>query len=142
MPNTKVWCDTGLTTNTQARKEKTATVKNLHATVNELKTSMEDSVVEVTKLFAHVSHQIDVHEDMQGELQLMKDLESYERILHTDVPSGKKVWSTRWCHSFFDVPGLVVVRILLCTIQDSSSRPLKLRTTADMSGSCRRRSMT
>ena len=41
MPNTKVWCDTELTTNTQARKEKTATVENLHATVNELKTSME-----------------------------------------------------------------------------------------------------
>ena len=34
-------CDTELTTNTQARKEKTATVENLHATVNELKTSME-----------------------------------------------------------------------------------------------------
>ena len=34
-------CDTELTTNTQARKEKTATMENLHATVNELKTSME-----------------------------------------------------------------------------------------------------
>ena len=34
-------CDTELTTNTQARKEKTATVENPHATVNELKTSME-----------------------------------------------------------------------------------------------------
>ena len=43
-------CDTELTTNTQARKEKTATVENLHATVNELKTSMENSVLEVTKL--------------------------------------------------------------------------------------------
>ena len=91
-------CDTELTTNTQARKENTATVENLHATVNELKTSMENSAVEVTKLFAQVSHQIDVHEDMQGELQLMKDLEMYERMLHTDVPSGKKIWSTRWCH--------------------------------------------
>ena len=91
-------CDTELTTNTQARKEKTATVENLHATVNELKTSMENSVVKVTKLFVQVSHQLDVHKDMQGELQLMKDLEMYERILHTDVPSGKKIWSTRWCH--------------------------------------------
>ena len=91
-------CDTELTTNTQARKEKTATVENLHATVNELKTSMENSVLEVTKLFAQVSHQVDEHEDMPGELQLMKDLEKYERILRTDVPSGKKIWSTRWCH--------------------------------------------
>ena len=91
-------CDTELTTNTQARKEKTATVENLHATVNELKTSMENSVVKVTKLFVQVSHQLDVHKDMQGELQLMKDLEMYERILHTDVPSRKKIWSTRWCH--------------------------------------------
>ena len=91
-------CDTELTTNTQARKEKTATVENLHATVNELKTSMENSVVKVTKLFVQVSHQLDVHKDMQGELQLMKDLEMYERILRTDVPSGKKIWSTRWCH--------------------------------------------
>ena len=49
-------------------------------------------VVEVTKLFARVSHQIDLHEDMQGELQLMKDLEMSERILHTDVPSVRKIW--------------------------------------------------
>ena len=47
-----------------------------------------------------VSHQLDEHEDMQGELQLMKDLEMYERILHTDVPSGKKIWSTRRCHRY------------------------------------------
>ena len=39
-----------------------------------------------------------VHEGMQRELQLMKDLEVSERILRTDVPSGKKIWSTRWCH--------------------------------------------
>ena len=93
-------CDTELTTNTQARKEKTATVENLHATVNELKTSTENSVVKVTKLFVQVSHQLDEHKDMQGELQLMKDLEMYERILHTDVPSGKKIWSTRRCHRY------------------------------------------
>ena len=157
-------CDTELTTNTQARKAKTATVENLHATVNELKTSMENSVVKVTKLFVQVSHQIDLHEDMQGELQLMKDLEMYERILHTDVPSVRKICLTRWCHrymgtgvrprfvvrqsrdtdwetAFSDVPGLVVVHILLCTIQNSSSRPLKLRATADTSGNCGRRSM-
>ena len=79
-----------------------------------------------------------VHEGMQRELQLMKDLEVSERIIRTDVPSGKKIWSTRWCHrrkgagvrsrfvvrqfrdtdwetAFSGEPGLVVVRILLCT---------------------------
>ena len=147
MPNTRI-CVTELTTNTQARKEKTATVENLHATVNELKTSMKNSVVEVTKLFVQVSHQIDVHEDMQGELQLMNDLEMYEKILHTDVPSVKKIWLTRWCHrymgtgvrprsvvrqsrdtdwetAFSDVPRLVVVCIILYinTILESSEVP-------------------
>ena len=39
-----------------------------------------------------------VDEGMQRELQLMKDLEVSERILRTDVPSGKKIWSTRLCH--------------------------------------------
>ena len=34
-----------------------------------------------------------VHEGMQRELQLMKDLEVSERILRTDVPSGKKMYS-------------------------------------------------
>ena len=89
-----------------------------------------------------------VHEGMQRELQLMKDLEVSERILRTDVPSGKKIWSTRWCHrrkgtgvrsrfvvrqfrdtdwetAFSGVPGLVVVRILLCisTILEWSAVP-------------------
>ena len=98
MPNTKVWCDTELTTNTQTRKEKTATVENLHATVDELKASMENLAMEVTKLFAQVSHQVDVLEDMQGELQLMEELEMSERIPRTDIPSVKKIWSTRWGH--------------------------------------------
>ena len=145
MPNTRI-CVT--LTNTQARKEKTATVENLHTTVNELKTSMKNSVVEVTKLFVQVSHQIDVHEDMQGELQLMNDLEMYEKILHTDVPSVRKIWLTRWCHrymgtgvrprsvvrqsrdtdwetAFSDVPRLVVVCIILYinTILESSEVP-------------------
>ena len=87
-----------------------------------------------------------VHESTQRELQLMKDLEVSERIFRTDVPSGKKIWSTRWCHrrkgagvrsrfvvrqfrdtdwetAFSGVPGLVVVRILLCisTILESSA---------------------
>ena len=78
----------------------------------------------------------------------MKDLEVSERILRTDVPSGKKIWSTRWCHrrkgtgvrsrfvvrqfrdpdwetAFSGVPGLVVVRILLCisTILESRAVP-------------------
>ena len=39
-----------------------------------------------------------VHESMQRELQLMRDLEVSERVLRSDVPPGKKVWSTRWCH--------------------------------------------
>ena len=85
-----------------------------------------------------------VHEGMQREL--MKDLEVSERVLRTDVPSGKKIWSTRWCHrrkgaaersrfvvrrfrdtdletAFSGVPGLVVVRILLCisTMLESSA---------------------
>ena len=45
---------------------------------------------------------------------------------------------TDWETAFSDVPGLVVVRILLGTIQNSSSRPLKLRATADTSGNCGR----
>ena len=89
-----------------------------------------------------------VHEGMQREFQLMKVLEVSERILRTDVPSGKKIWSTRWCHrrkgagvrsrfvvrqfrdtdwetAFSGVPGLVVVRVLLCisTILESSAVP-------------------
>ena len=36
---------------------------------------LENLLRKVAKLFAQVSHQVDVHEDMQGELQLMKDLE-------------------------------------------------------------------
>ena len=55
----KVWCETELTTNTQTRKEKTATVEKLHATVDELKTSMENLAMKVAKLFAQVSHQVD-----------------------------------------------------------------------------------
>ena len=89
-----------------------------------------------------------VHEGMQRELQLMRELEVCERILRTDVPSGNRVWSTIWCHrrkgtgvrsrfvvrqfrdtdwetAFSGVPGLVVVRILLCisTILESSAVP-------------------
>ena len=78
-----------------------------------------------------------VHEGMQRELQLMRDLEVSERVLCSDVSPGKKIWSTKWCHrrkgtgvrsrfvvrqfrdtdwetAFSGVPGLVVVRILLC----------------------------
>ena len=128
-------CNTELTTNTQTRKEKTTTVENLHATVDELKASMENLAMEVTKLFAQVSHQFEVHEGMQRELQLMKDLKVSERILRIDIPSRKRIWSTKWCHRckgagvrprfvdrqfrdtdwdtvFSGVPGLVVVRIL------------------------------
>ena len=39
-----------------------------------------------------------VHEGMQRELQLMRDLEVSERVLRSDVSPGKKIWSTRWCH--------------------------------------------
>ena len=42
----KGWCDTELTTNTQTKAEKTATVEKLHATVDELKVSMENLVEE------------------------------------------------------------------------------------------------
>ena len=87
------------------------------------------------------------YEEDDGQV-LLKDLEVSERILRTDVPSGKKIWSTRWCHrrkgagvgsrfvvrqfrdtdwetAFSGVPGLVVVRILLCisTIVESSAVP-------------------
>ena len=89
-----------------------------------------------------------VHEGMQRELQLMRDLEVSERVLRSDVSPGKKIWSTRWCHrrkgtgvrsrfvvrqfrdtdwetAFSGVPGLVVVRILLCvsTILETSVVP-------------------
>ena len=43
----KGWCDTELLTNTQTRKAKTAIVKKLHATVDELKASMENLAMEV-----------------------------------------------------------------------------------------------
>ena len=67
----KGWCNTELTTNTQTRKEKTATVEKFHDTVGELDASMENLTMEVAKLFAQVSHQVEVHE-------------------------GKKIWSMRW----------------------------------------------
>ena len=118
-----------------------------------------------------------VHEGMQSELQLMKDLEVSERVLRTDVPSETKIWSTRWCHrrkgagvrsrfvvrqfrdtdwetAFSGVPGLVVVRILLCisTILESSavlgdfsvafiSTPLHDADFIEPSGNCGRHSM-
>ena len=47
----KVWCDTELTTNTQTREEKTATVDKFHATVDELGVSMENVAMKVAKLF-------------------------------------------------------------------------------------------
>ena len=53
-------CDTELTTNTQTRKEKTATVEKFHDTVDELDASMENLAMEVAKL--QVSHQVEVHE--------------------------------------------------------------------------------
>ena len=89
-----------------------------------------------------------VHEGMQRELQLMRDLEVPERVLRSDVSPGKKIWSTRWCHrrkgtgvrsqfvvrqfrdtdwetAFSGVLGLVVVRILLfvSTILETSIVP-------------------
>ena len=42
-------CDTELTTNTQTRKEKTATVEKFHDTVDELDASMENLAMEVAK---------------------------------------------------------------------------------------------
>ena len=90
-----------------------------------------------------------VHEGMQREFQLMTDLEVSEKNHRTDVSSGKKIWTTRWCHrrkgagvrsrfvvkqfrdtdwetAFSGVPGLVVVRVLLCisTILESSAVPV------------------
>ena len=55
----KVWCDTELTTNTQTREEKTATVEKFHATVDELGASMENLAMKEAKLFAQVSNQVD-----------------------------------------------------------------------------------
>ena len=88
-----------------------------------------------------------VHEGMQRELQLMRDLEVSERVLRSDVSPGKKIWS-KWCHrrkgtgvrsrfvvrqfrdtdwetAFSGVLGLVVVRILLfvSTILETSIVP-------------------
>ena len=51
----KGWCDTELARNTQTRKEKTAIVKKLHATVDELKASMENLAMEVAELSAQLS---------------------------------------------------------------------------------------
>ena len=56
--NTKIWCDTELTKNTQSREEKTATVEKLHATVNELEASIENLAMKVAILFAQVSNQV------------------------------------------------------------------------------------
>ena len=44
-------CDTELTTNTQTRKEKTTTVENRHASVDELKASMGNLAMEVAEFF-------------------------------------------------------------------------------------------
>ena len=69
------WCNTELRANTQTRKEKTATVEKFHDTVDELDASMENLTMEVAKLFAQVSHQVEVHE-------------------------GKKIWSMRWTRGY------------------------------------------
>ena len=56
------WCNTELTTNTQTRKEKTATVEKFHDNVDELDASMDKLTMEVAKHFAQVSHQVEIHE--------------------------------------------------------------------------------
>ena len=56
------WCNTELTTNTQTRKEKTATVEKFHDNVDELDASMDKLTMEVAKRFAQVSHQVEIHE--------------------------------------------------------------------------------
>ena len=58
----KGWCNSELTTNTQTRKEKTATVEKFHDNVDELDASMDNLTMEVAKLFAQVSHQVEIHE--------------------------------------------------------------------------------
>ena len=58
MSNTRVWCVTELTTNTQPREEKTAIVEKLHTTVDELEASMENLAMKVAKLFTQVSNQV------------------------------------------------------------------------------------
>ena len=54
----KGWCNTEPTTNTQTRKEKTATVEKFHDTVpvDELDASMDNLTMEVAKTFVQVSH--------------------------------------------------------------------------------------
>ena len=94
-------CDTELTTKTQTRKEKTATVEKFHDTVDELDASMENLAMEVAKL--QVSHQVEVHEGPRFVVRQSRD--------------------TDWETAFSGVPGLVVVRVLLCisTILESSA---------------------
>ena len=52
---TKVWYDIELATYKQTRKEKIATVWKFHATVDELKASMEDLAMEVAEFYAQMS---------------------------------------------------------------------------------------
>ena len=65
----KGWCNTELTTNTQTRKEKTATVEKFHDNVDELDASMDNLTMEVAKLFAQVSHQVEIHEGKKIQTQ-------------------------------------------------------------------------
>ena len=77
----KVWCVTELTTNTQPREEKTATVEKLHAIVDELEASMENLAMKVAKLFTKVpdpSHQRSLHES--EEIDPIPDLKATAEI--------------------------------------------------------------
>jgi len=51
----KGWCDTELATNEQTRKEKTAAVEGLHATIDELDASIAQLTQEITELTAQVA---------------------------------------------------------------------------------------
>ena len=82
----KVWCDTELTTNTQPREEKTATVEKLHTTVDELEASIENLAMKVTKLFTQVSNQVSHQQSLHEseEIDPILDLKATAEISQKD----------------------------------------------------------
>ena len=87
----KGWCDTELTTNTQTKAEETATVEKPHATVDELKVSMEnlveeetDDVIERDKSQTMSKSITDEIEDDSSQQEFRRVRSIFERALHVE----------------------------------------------------------
>ena len=124
-------CDTELTTNTQTRKEKTATVEKFHDTVDKWR----NCKCLIKSKFTKDPDSWSDSPVTQIWEQLF--LEYQDSWLCVFFFASARSWSRAQCRGTFPWRS----RTHFCTIQNSSSRPLKLRATAGTSGKCGRRSM-